>query len=204
MSRRGRRITRRKATRSPAARIVVVTEGALTEPQYLRAFREVHGNRSVRLITIGGVGDPRAVVERAIAELDKMRGDKLAANDSVWAMFDRDVHPQYAEAKDMAHGNRVRLAISNPCFEVWGIFHYRDHHAFLDRHECQRRLAELCAGYSRTGSKVFNDRAVIENGYHDAVGRAENSLVRRREDGAPEGNPSTTVHRLTEHIRRHR
>ena len=44
------------------------------------------------------------------------------------------------------------------------------------------------------------DPEVIESNYRDAVGRAENSLTRRREEGNPEGNPSTTVHRLTEHL----
>ena len=78
--------------------------------------------------------------------------------------------------------------------------HYQECNAPLDRHECQKKLGELCPDYSNRKGKVFDDPEVIESKYRDAVGRAESSLSRRREEGKPEGNPSTTVHRLTEHI----
>ena len=206
MSRRSRaaRPTGRKdPVRSLALRIVVVAEGAVTEPGYLKVFDRLHGDRSsARLILIGGVGDPRAVVERAIEESKKLRRDRLGSRDTVWAMFDRDEHPRFAQAKDMARGNGIRLAISDPCFELWGILHYQECNAPLDRHECQRKLGELCPSYSNRNrkGKVFDDPEVIESKYQDAVGRAENSLTRRREEGDPEGNPSTTVHCLTKHI----
>ena len=205
MSRGGRAarcIGRKPPVRSPALRIVVVTEGKVTEPGYLDVFDHLHGDRSfARLVQRRGVGDPRAVVERAIKESKELGHDRLGSQDTVWAMFDRDVHPRFAQAKDMARGNGIRLAISNPCFELWGILHYQECDAPLDRHECQKMLGELCPGYSNKKGKVFDDPEVIESKYRDAVGRAENSLTRRREEGNPEGNPSTTVHRLTEHIR---
>ena len=100
----------------------------------------------------------------------------------------------------MAHGNGIRLAISNPCFELWGILHYQEYDAPLDRHECQNKLGEWCPGYSKKKRKVFDDPKVIEHNYRDAVRRAESSLARREEEGDPDGNPSTTVHRLTEYI----
>ena len=104
------------------------------------------------------------------------------------------------EAVDMARANDIRLAISNPCFEIWGVFHYRDFDADVHRHDCQRELTSLCPSYSNSGSKVFDDSAAIENGYSDAVARAKNSRRRRQEEGRPEGNPSTRVYLLTEHI----
>ena len=197
---RARRVARRAGTRTPAARIVVVTEGASTEPTYLRVFGRLHGSQSVRVVPIGGAGDPRRVVERAIEESEKLRGDPLADRDSDWAMFDRDAHARFDEAKDLARGNSIPLAVSNPCFELWAVFHYRDHDAPIDRHACQQMLRELCPGYRRKGGKVFDDLGVIENDYPSAVERAERSLARREAEGAPEGNPSTTAHRLTEHI----
>ena len=200
--RRTRRITRRAATRSPAARIVVVTEGGSTEPAYLRAFGRIFGEPSaVRLKIVPAAGDPRAVVERAIKELRKLRGDKLASKDTVWAMFDRDEHPRFDEAKIMARDNSISMAISNPCFELWGIFHYRDYDAPLDRHECQRQLSRLCSTYVSDRGKLFDDLEIVRDRYADARQRAETSLVRRHEEGTPEGNPSTTVHLLTERIR---
>ena len=156
---------------------------------------------AVRPKIIPAAGDPRAVVERAIVELRKLRGDKLASRDSVWAMFDRDEHPRFNEAKILARDNGISMAISNPCFELWGIFHYRGYDAPLDRYECQRQLARLCSTYVSDRGKLFDDPEIIRDNYADARQRAETSLTRRLEEGTPEGNPSTTVHRLTERIR---
>lgn len=193
-------LRRKRAVLAPAARVVVVTEGALTEPQYLRSFNFIHTDNAIRLVIRPGIGDPRAVVERAVREKKALRGDSLAGQDTVWAVFDRDIHPRFAEAINMAIANGIQLAISNPCFEIWGVFHYRDFDAPVDRHACQRALARLCPGYSNSGSKVFDDSAAIQNGYTDAVARAKNSRKRRQEEGHPDGNPSTRVDLLTEHI----
>lgn len=201
MSRRTRPVARRRPVRRPAARIVVTTEGSSTEPAYLRALNRLFADESVRLELVCGVGDPRSVVERAIGELAQSKRDPLGDEDSAWAMFDRDVHDRFAEAKDLARGNGIGLAVSDPCFELWGIFHYRDQQAPLDRHECQRMLEELCPEYERRGRKLFGDMQVIEQHYADAVRRARQSLDNRSAEGDPEGNPSTTVYRLTEHLR---
>ena len=198
---RARRIARRHAKRPLASRIVVATEGVSTEPEYLKIFNPFHGHQSVRLIPIGVGGDPRAVVERAIDELKKVKNDRLARRDSVWAMFDVDIHARFADARELARGNDIPLAISNPCFELWGILHYQEQNAPLDRHECQRKLGKLCPDYKAGAGKVFSDRNVIEQHYSIAVERAKVSGRRRKEEGDPEGNPSTTVHLLTEFIR---
>ena len=199
--RRARRIARLPAARPPAARIVVATEGVRTEPEYLKVFSRMHGDRSVRVVPIGVGGDPRMVVERAIEESEKLKSDHLAAHDSVWAVFDRDIHERFDEAKDLARGNNIRLAISNPCFELWGILHYQEQNAPIERRECQRKLGKLCTEYNAGAGKVFGDREAIEGRYADAVARASSSEKRRAEEGTPGGNPSTSVHRLTEFIR---
>lgn len=202
MSRRTGSFGRRGPVRRPAVRIVVAMEGSSTEPAYLRALERLFLDESVRLVLARGAGDPRAVVERAIEELGKSKGDSLGNEDSAWAMFDRDAHVRFAEAKNLAHGKGIGLAVSDPCFELWGIFHYRDQEAPLDRHECQRMLEELCLGYERKRGKSFGDIETIEQRYGDAVQRARQSLENRAIEGIPEGNPSTTVHRLTEHLRK--
>ena len=197
--RRTRSASRRPARRRPAAR-VVVTERESTEPKYLRVFDRILESEQVRLDIIGLGGDPKAVVQRAVKESKKVKGDPNAKDDTFWAMFDRDDHPRFDAAKDMAHANRIYLAVSNPCFELWGILHYQDQDASLDRADCQKKLETLCPGYKKAGEKVFDDPEVIENCYELAVERAEKLLRRREEEDRPEGNPSTSVHRLTEHI----
>ena len=72
----------------------------------------------------------------------KLKRDRLATRDSVWAMFDRDIHKRFDEARDLARGNGIRLAISNPCFELWGILHYQDQNAPLGRQEMPASATE--------------------------------------------------------------
>ena len=47
----------------------------------------------------------------------------------------------------------------------------------------------------------LGDPEVVEASYANAVARATESVARREADGDPAGNPSTTVHDLTEFIR---
>jgi len=100
-------------------------------------------------------------------------------------MFDRDIHPRFQEAIDPAHDNEIHLAISNPYFEIWEIFHYGTYDALADRYGCQLRFRELSPGYARRTGKTFDDVDLIETRYRDPVERARNSLARRAEQGDP-------------------
>lgn len=194
-----RRFARRDPSRQPKALIVVVTEGTSTEPGYFKVFKQLHGSESAALKVIPLGADPRAVVERAIDEtpLDP----EPSGNDSVWAVFDRDDHERFNEAVDLARGNNIKTAVSNPCFELWGILHYELLDAPTHRHDCQRRLRELCGGYRQSSGKRFEDAGVVNGQHGEAVRRARELLRRRNQEGEPSGNPSTTVHELTEWIR---
>ena len=196
-----RSVTRKAASRKLVVLFVVVMEGKLTEAEYLDAFAIVYGNSSIKMRFVRGAGDPRSVVERAIEERARLKEEEMAGKDSVWAMFDRDEHVRFAEGKDLATGNNIPVAVSNPCFELWGIFHYRDFDRPIDRHDCQRTLEELCAEYDRHRHKSFASIELIRDAYRDAVRRGETSLTRRENEGDPGASPSTCVHLLTECFR---
>ena len=193
-----RNTSRKKPTRFPAILFVVVTEGAVTEPAYLRTFSKVFGKKSVRLEVVPGAGDPRSIVEQAMEKLESLSIYSLGGRDKVWALFDRDEHERFDEARNLAAGNRIPVAISNPCFELWGIFHYIDFHAPIGRHDCQKKLEVLCENYDRNTNKSFANESLIVAYYEDAVKRAKISLCRREEEGDSEGSPSTNVYQLTE------
>ena len=196
----GRRFERRSPSRQPKALIVVVTEGTSTEPGYLKLFARLHGSESATLKVIPLGADPRKVVERAIDE-SPLESDKRSG-DAVWAVFDRDDHKRFNEAVDLARGKGIKTAVSNPCFELWCILHYELLDAPTHRHDCQRRLGELCSGYRRSSGKRFDDAGIVDGQHDEAVERARELLKRRSQEGQPSGNPSTTVHKLTEWIRR--
>jgi hypothetical protein len=45
-------------------------------------------------------------------------------------MFDRDEHPNFARAIDLADRHGIKLAMSNPCLELWFILHFEDQTAY--------------------------------------------------------------------------
>jgi len=178
-----------------ASRLTPLTDFELQPPDQLR-HGEPHTRRSVfNVEIISGAGVPMTVVDHAIDKLQDLQ--RLASGDNaVWAMFDRDDHPKFKEAKDKARNKGVHLAISNPFFEIWGIYHYQDREGQIERDQCQKRLEELCPSYDRNSGKIFEDQDIIKDKYCDAIRRAEKSLDSREQEGDPEGNPSTSLHRL--------
>ena len=198
------RFSRRAPVKEPATIIIVCTEGEKTEPQYLEMFKKIHVEPFVKrsvfdLKIISGVGVPMTVVDRAIQELEDLQRP-LSRKDSVWVMFDKDEHPRFQEAKRTARSKGVHLAVSNPCFEIWGIYHYQDWQSEIERHLCQKKLEELCSSYNRRLGKIFANEDIIKNKYRDAIENAEKSLDSRRQEDNPEGNPSTSVHCLIKTI----
>ena len=199
-----KRLSRKAPVRKPAAIMVVVTEGEKTEPRYLEMFKKIHVPPHIKksvfnLRIIPGIGVPKTVVDRAIQELQNLQGP-LSREDSVWAMFDRDEHPEFKEAKDKARSKGVHLAVSNPCFEIWGIYHYQDLESPIERDQCQKKLEELCPSYDKKSGKIFAEQDIIKNKYRDAMRRAKESRNSRKQEDDPEGNPSTSVHCLIRKI----
>ena len=193
---RSRRPSRGKPSKRLRPLVIVVTEGEKTEPQYINEFRRMHRAPNVHVEKTGL--DPQRVVEKAV-KLKSRYG--RGARPDVWAVFDRDEHSRFKQALQLAQQHGIRVAVSNPCFELWAVFHYQDHAAPIDAHACQRLLARLCEGYRTDRGKLFVDRDAIRANHAAAVQRGKRSLRDREVEGDPQGNPSTSMHLLMERIR---
>ena len=176
--------------------MIVVTEGEKTEPRYIIEFQRVFRAANVKVEPTGF--DPKGVVEKAI---EIKRTAHRGAKPRIWAVFDRDEHTRFNEATKLAQQNGIAVASSNPCFELWAVFHYQDHAAPIDRHQCQRLLEKLCDSYRPNRGKLFNDPEVIRAHHDNAVERGARSLSDRAREGRPHGNPSTSMHLLMGSIR---
>jgi hypothetical protein len=194
--------------KQPKPKIVVVCEGKVTEPKYFEDFRLYCGNSLVTVKAIGGCGVPVSVVERAIAERERLVREAKASRDSfdqifeVWAVFDRDAHPQPQVPTAIANAqiNDIRVAFSNPCFEVWGLMHYSCYSRPGHHHETQRELKRILTGYCHERNPVMSLQ-LLQPKYETAVTNSQQALRRREQEDSPNGDPSTTVHLLTERIR---
>lgn len=199
----GRSLRRRAAFRDPLPLVLVVCEGEATEPDYINGFRLAHGANTVNVHVQSPGGDPKLLVERAVAMRDsaaaaaKRGRDANLAYDEVWCVFDVDRHARIDAARTLAAAAGVHLAVSNPCFELWLLLHFGDHGAHVTAGQVHRLVRKHLPRYD----KHLRFEAVAP-GYLDAVSRAD--ALDRRLAGVGEvgGNPSTGVFRMTERIRK--
>lgn len=198
----GRTLRRRGPVRNPLPVILVVCEGEVTEREYIEEFRVAQGVGTVRVRVVAPGGDPRALVEQAIEMRDaaareaRRSRDMHAAYDEVWCVLDVDEHARLAEAQQIAARSGIRLAVSNPCFELWLLLHFADQTAHLSVAQAVDRLKRHLVSYEK--HLRFRDVAA---GYPDAVRRARALEKRQEEIGSAGGNPSTGMYVLTERIR---
>jgi RloB-like protein len=195
-----RSLKRMVAIRRPRKTIVVFCEGEKTEPQYLQALKQQPSVRDVAAIDlrveIGHGGDvPRTLVSLAVSARDRAAEEKDEV-DEFWCVFDVEQpknHPGLAEARRRAEANGIRLAISNPCFELWLILHFQSHGGWLDN-DGARRLRRRLDGSA--------DKSLDSAKYMPLIGDAARRAVelekRHHGDGVsfPDDNPSSGMHLL--------
>ena len=201
----GRLSRRRAASKEPKPRIVVCCEGTNTEPQYFKGLASSFGNSLVTVEVHKGQGVPISVVESACQQYDVLKKAANKSKDSfdaffeVWAVFDVDDHKRVPDAKQNAKAKGVRVACSNPCFEIWLLYHFEDCHRPYHRHDLQKYLATKLHGYDPKGGKSISFNK-LKDGVVDALRHAEKGLTARRADGCDEGNPSSSVGLLAQAI----
>ena len=103
--------------------IIIAAEGRDTERQYFAMFRSTRVQVKILPAGDNNLSAPEHVLKRLRSFRDEY---ELGDNDSLWLMIDvdrwgNDKLAQVArEAKPVGFG----LAISNPCFEVWLLYHF--------------------------------------------------------------------------------
>ena len=199
---------RHKTQREPKRRFILFCEGRNTEPAYFSALKRVWTGALISVESKPGVGVPMTIAREAVkfakseglTKSSRRKKSSFERKDEVWAVFDRDTHPNFDAAVKFCLDNSVGVARSNPCFELWLILHERDCDRPDSSDDIQRTLKRLRPEYDRHIGKIPNcDEMVIRV---ESAERRGNVLVdRRREEGNPYGNPSTTVGMLTKAIR---
>jgi hypothetical protein len=198
-------LRRRGAIHEAKLLIVVCCEGKNTEPEYLKEFAFAWGNRLVFLKTVPGVGVPLTVVQRAVQEKQELERIAARSRDSftkkfqVWAVYDVDDHPNLAQARQLATARGIQCCVSNPCFELWPLLHFKDQDGEIDAKAIQRALEKLMPSYKYKGSKVL-DYKQLHIRFDVARRRATSIWQRRAKERNAGGNPSTCVFRLLDTI----
>lgn|GEM_PF-386202 len=182
MARRDRsrpQLRRTSGTRAELRTVVVYCEGSVTEPEYLKAFKRLPAVRrqtNVRIEISADTAVPYPLIQAAAASA---RDPEL---DEVWCFIDVEAptpHPRLIEAVELARRTNVRLAISNPCFELWLVLHDRDWTRPATSTYEMEATAQQLPGIQR---KHVDDMLLALR--HEAVRRARALARRHEKDGA--------------------
>ena len=202
--RKDRSLRRRVAFRTPKRTFLVFCEGTRTEPDYIKALRQEPAVRDLASVDIRvdlhASGAVPLTLVNAAAETRIRTSQEQGEVDEVWCLFDIEWprnHPDLPEAKARAEESDVRLAISNPCFELWLALHFEDHTAWLDNKAARKLLRDHdgSSGKGLHGASYMPRRA-------DAARRARALTAKHAGDGTefPDDNPSSGMYLFLEAI----
>jgi hypothetical protein len=173
--------------------MIVFCEGINSEPDYVKALKRlphVAENTALELRIHPERGVPLTLVRMAAQQ---KRDPEI---DECWCIFDVEWplnHPNLVEAVSLARSKDVNLAISNPCFEVWLILHFRGHHGFIATDPAEKLSRELDG---RPGKSIDADRYMPSRS--EASQRAARLDMRHERDGTmfPHNNPSSGMYKF--------
>ncbi|MBH0775952.1 RloB family protein [Nocardia bovistercoris] len=130
--------------RQPARRILVVTEGTRTEPQYVEGLNRYLRSRGttavVKSVPVGK--DPIKVVLKGIEIRDKAASDSKDYDVCV-CLVDVDQHEGLPAACRLAARESILLLVSNLKFEAWLRWHAEDKHSALSTSQLDDLTAKL-------------------------------------------------------------
>lgn len=132
---------------------VIATEGEITENIYFDKFKETLKDKVViYVLNTGRDGNsaPKQVVRR-IENFIRKRVSTRRKNDEFWAVIDFDNwgEAQILEAYNECQENKYKLAVSNPCFELWLNLHQDNPKIPKTCSACQKELQKLLKIYSK-------------------------------------------------------
>lgn len=106
-------------------RIFIATEGFHSERKYLKSLGDII-KTNIELIIItrqspdAGLSAPEYVLQTI---LDKKSTIDYRTGDDFWIIIDKDCWDVEPIVK-LCNDNDISLVVSNPCFEIWVLFHY--------------------------------------------------------------------------------
>ena len=170
-SRRGRR----QKSESRPRRVLVVTNGEVTEKQYCDLLNATEdekrlGERNFHIICKTQPVDPWKLAKYALSLIDKDKKASAKKNGGTSDTYSLafvvvDVDDMLAknpnnlrEAQRLCDDNDMRLVISDPCFEVWLI----DHVMVCPSHILDQKAAETLAGSKGLTTGRKNKYLVLE------------------------------------------
>lgn len=206
-------LARKQGKRASHDRILIVSEGSKTEPNYFKEIqRDLHLPTANIQILPGELGtEPIQVVafaETILRDGYTVKGIQKKAFERVYVVFDRDEHHSYHQALAKAtaldgkikNDNKQTISFqaiaSVPSFELWLLLHFENIQHDIHRHEVLRRLKQHLPAYEKGSSGSY----AATKAHLDTAEQRAQALAQRfnAHNGA---NPYTAVNELVGTLR---
>lgn len=135
--RRGGSVRRNRPNRQENRKLLIVTEGEITEVQYLQRLVQHLRTAGVTVVphdVKGGGGEPSRVLAKARGLASK--GDF----DAVWIVVDVDEHASLDDVLRQCTTSSETVIVSNPQFEIWLLWHFTDSGASQTKASLKKEL----------------------------------------------------------------
>ncbi|TLS75293.1 RloB domain-containing protein [Mariprofundus erugo] len=198
--RQAKRLERKKPTRPTHDRILIICEGAKTEPNY---FNEIRSKYRIHSAHVGIYNSAYGTNPKQVVEFAKDKFHETREWEKVFCVFDRDDHEYFddairmCEAFDKAFRNDIKQFArfipipSIPCFELWLLLHFECATKEIHRNQVYAVLNKHLKGYRKGGVGYF--AATCER-LPSALENAQRLRDERQRHGRE--NPFTEIDRL--------
>ena len=196
-----RSLERKIDIRPERERILIVCEGAKTEPNYFKRIQQTLPPQVVEICIQGEGANTQSLVDRAKNHRDSKKETDYPY-DEVWVVFDRDSFDpsQFDNAIHSAETTGMKAAWSNEAFEIWYILHFEARQTGMSRIEYEDCLTEyLETPYKKNDPDMYS-KLVAKGDESKAVQRAKSLLSSHNGIPHHDANPCTKVNELVEKL----
>ena len=171
--RQARKLDRKQNTRNSYDRILIVSEGKKTEPNYFKEIRTKYRLNTAHIgIEPSGYGTEPMQITHYAEDLfvngDTHKKIKARSFEKVYIVFDRDEHKTYFDAlsyietldkkklrNDLGEPVKFYAVASIPCFEFWLLLHFEDIKHWMHRDEVYKKLKVHIIDYEKGKQGTF-------------------------------------------------
>lgn len=183
---------RNEGKRSVRKKVLIVCEGAKTEPLYFKGFRVAKD-----ICDIQGLGANTLSLVKTAENL-RNNGDYS----ETWCVFDRDSFSKASvnNALSYAANAGIKCAFSNESFELWYVLHFCYLDTLISRHDYCKKLGELIGiEYKKNDPSIYK---LLQPKQSDAIKYAKKLEKMFCKPGVSlcDAAPITTVYRLVERL----
>jgi len=204
---------RRKASRQPYDKVLIVCEGEKTEPLYFKELIDHYEIHTANVRISGQCGsDPVSVVNHSIQLYQDEQCSPSESFDRVYCVFDRDAHANYQQALDkikQTKPDNTFFAIpSVPCFEYWLLLHfnyttapYTSVDSVSAGDAVVKELRKYWPEYQKGSRDTFNYTFNLQK---DELASAKQNAVRSLAQAQQNhtDNPSTTIYLVVDYLQK--